>query len=93
MVSVQLIKKHKTARLLPNGLAITTTASRKVLQRRGLPSCWAAGELSIALCWQPARANAEFCFCFCISLCFCPKQTLSETRLSSANLCQVPINP
>lgn len=30
VVSVQLIKKHKTARLLPNGLAITTTASRKV---------------------------------------------------------------
>ncbi|XP_030312931.1 GRAM domain-containing protein 2A isoform X1 [Calypte anna] len=31
VVSVQLIKKHKTARLLPNGLAITTTASRKIL--------------------------------------------------------------
>lgn len=30
VVSVQLIKKHKTARLLPNGLAITTNASRKV---------------------------------------------------------------
>ncbi|XP_039195511.1 GRAM domain-containing protein 2A isoform X4 [Crotalus tigris] len=29
VVSVQLIKKHKTARLLPNGLAITTNASRK----------------------------------------------------------------
>ncbi|NWZ73024.1 GRM2A protein, partial [Acrocephalus arundinaceus] len=31
VVSVQLIKKHKTARLLPNGLAITTTASRKYI--------------------------------------------------------------
>ncbi|XP_069480754.1 GRAM domain-containing protein 2A isoform X2 [Ambystoma mexicanum] len=29
VVSVQLVKKHKTARLLPNGIAITTTASRK----------------------------------------------------------------
>ncbi|XP_053220296.1 GRAM domain-containing protein 2A isoform X1 [Podarcis raffonei] len=31
VVSVQLIKKHKTARLLPNGLAITTNASRKYI--------------------------------------------------------------
>ncbi|XP_053128754.1 GRAM domain-containing protein 2A isoform X1 [Hemicordylus capensis] len=31
VVSVQLIKKHKTARLLPNGLAITTSASRKYI--------------------------------------------------------------
>nr|XP_014431349.1 GRAM domain-containing protein 2A [Pelodiscus sinensis] len=31
VVSVQLIKKHKTARLLPNGLAIPTTASRKYI--------------------------------------------------------------
>ncbi|NXX77723.1 GRM2A protein, partial [Urocolius indicus] len=31
VVSVQLIKKHKTARLLPNGLAITTNSSRKYI--------------------------------------------------------------
>ncbi|XP_069078378.1 GRAM domain-containing protein 2A [Pleurodeles waltl] len=31
VVSVQLVKKHKTARLLPNGIAITTTASRKYI--------------------------------------------------------------
>ncbi|XP_019388813.1 PREDICTED: GRAM domain-containing protein 2 isoform X4 [Crocodylus porosus] len=31
VVSVQLIKKHKTARLLPNGLAITTNANRKYI--------------------------------------------------------------
>ncbi|KAK2493645.1 hypothetical protein MC885_019583, partial [Smutsia gigantea] len=30
VVSVQMIKKHKMARLLPNGLAITTTSSQKV---------------------------------------------------------------
>ncbi|XP_065589735.1 GRAM domain-containing protein 2A isoform X2 [Cyrtonyx montezumae] len=36
VVSVQLIKKHKTARLLPNGLAITTTASRKVSSKKSL---------------------------------------------------------
>ncbi|XP_017515496.3 GRAM domain-containing protein 2A isoform X8 [Manis javanica] len=29
VVSVQMIKKHKMARLLPNGLAITTTTSQK----------------------------------------------------------------
>ncbi|XP_029431196.1 GRAM domain-containing protein 2A [Rhinatrema bivittatum] len=31
VVSVKLVKKHKTARLLPNGLTITTTASRKYI--------------------------------------------------------------
>ncbi|KAL7980031.1 hypothetical protein Chor_001299 [Crotalus horridus] len=36
VVSVQLIKKHKTARLLPNGLAITTNASRKVSSKKSL---------------------------------------------------------
>lgn len=30
MVSVRLVKKHKTAGLVPNGLAITTDAGRKV---------------------------------------------------------------
>lgn len=29
-MSVQMIKKHKMARLLPNGLAITTNTSQKV---------------------------------------------------------------
>nr|XP_054388818.1 GRAM domain-containing protein 2A isoform X2 [Pongo abelii] len=31
VVSVQMIKKHKMARLLPNGLAITTTTSQKYI--------------------------------------------------------------
>ncbi|XP_030043656.1 GRAM domain-containing protein 2A [Microcaecilia unicolor] len=31
VVSVQLVKKHKTAGLLPNGLAISTTAGRKYI--------------------------------------------------------------
>lgn len=30
VVSVQMVKKHKMARLLPNGLAITTNTSQKV---------------------------------------------------------------
>lgn len=30
MVSVRLVKKHKTAGLVPNGLAVTTEAGRKV---------------------------------------------------------------
>lgn len=30
MVSVRLVKKHKTAGLVPNGLAITTDSGRKV---------------------------------------------------------------
>ncbi|XP_069480755.1 GRAM domain-containing protein 2A isoform X3 [Ambystoma mexicanum] len=36
VVSVQLVKKHKTARLLPNGIAITTTASRKASSKKSL---------------------------------------------------------
>lgn len=72
MVSVQLIKKHKTARLLPNGLAITTTASRKVTATHsrcpGPNWMWLEssegsyshpwlGSESCSLCWLPARAN------------------------------------
>lgn len=72
MVSVQLIKKHKTARLLPNGLAITTTASRKVTSPprgpcsifwgdEGLTSPAEAvgclGSECGSSCWRPARAN------------------------------------
>jgi len=51
VVSVQLIKKHKTARLLPNGLAITTNASRKVTPalRASVPG------LAVA---QPRRGDA-----------------------------------
>lgn len=55
VVSVQLIKKHKTARLLPNGLAITTTASRKVLQCQGLPSCWGTEHSSVLAAGQGKR--------------------------------------
>lgn len=35
VVSVQMIKKHKMARLLPNGLAITTNTSQKVSEILG----------------------------------------------------------
>lgn len=72
VVSVQLIKKHKTARLLPNGLAITTTASRKVTpapSRCPAPNWmwfesreqsdshpWLGSE-RCSLCWLSARAN------------------------------------
>lgn len=38
VVSVQMIKKHKMARLLPNGLAITTNTSQKVSESPGQPS-------------------------------------------------------
>lgn len=38
VVSVQMIKKHKMARLLPNGLAITTNTSQKVSESLGQPS-------------------------------------------------------
>lgn len=38
VVSVQMIKKHKMARLLPNGLAITTNTSQKVSEFLGQPS-------------------------------------------------------
>lgn len=37
VVSVQMIKKHKMARLLPNGLAITTNTSQKVSESPGQP--------------------------------------------------------
>lgn len=35
LVSVQMIKKHKMARLLPNGLAITTNTNQKVSESLG----------------------------------------------------------
>lgn len=35
LLSVQMIKKHKMARLLPNGLAITTNTSQKVSESLG----------------------------------------------------------
>ncbi|MBZ3883394.1 GRAM domain-containing protein 2, partial [Sciurus carolinensis] len=36
VVSVQMIKKHKMARLLPNGLAITTNTSQKPSSKKSL---------------------------------------------------------
>lgn len=56
VVSVQLIKKHKTARLLPNGLAITTNASRKVTP--AAPRAAVAGPDTTEGC--PGPSSLEF---------------------------------
>lgn len=57
MVSVQMIKKHKMARLLPNGLAITTNTSQKVsaLGRRFLVSLLLPAPAAHSLTWAHSQ--------------------------------------
>lgn len=67
VVSVQMIKKHKMARLLPNGLAITTNTSQKVSEFLGLRSlvhlCSSPGVHSLTLALSQVFTHFTL-FCF-----------------------------
>lgn len=85
-MSVQMIKKHKMARLLPNGLAITTNTSQKVSKFLGQGSlvCLpipAPGAQSLALALsQVFLYLAPFCFLYSsMSLCPCSPGTVYTT--------------
>lgn len=77
LLSVQMIKKHKMARLLPNGLAITTNTSQKVSE-----SLWATFPCqSLHLSPRSPQPDSSrlsslkiphpFLFSFHIPVCFC----------------------
>lgn len=71
VVSVQMIKKHKMARLLPNGLAITTNTSQKVSEFLGQRSPVPAQESSAWLWHTPKSFLISPFSVFCVPVCLC----------------------